>query len=919
MYNYKWEKEFEENLKENSKNITILRDFPITEIEFQKMIAIINFDLKSEYLHDKKESFLLARFLVEIGYREYDEKMFWDFVFKALHLNKLPKYQMAMSELFYKTLKRNNLFHMKTGKKYVGSILINTYVPKNYLENFYKFLQNFYIRELSQTFDSDLILETIDELQNYLENEDKNKVKQTSLNDKPSTFYLLSTVKKSIYLNKESFKEYLYNYLEVLDSYWWNTPEKKELKFKEEEAIFFEWFNRGANVKERKLVKKLEKQYKSPTITLGMNNNLNLYIPRQKIMHIDEYKGFIFYKIKLNGEIIQKGKLSAFSSFDKVMIEQEKISLSDFYYNADLIIESMGIELKKFKLFENPFIIFNQNNEKISPISLKNNIDYKIYSNKEILLIDEDQEIYLKPEVNIFTYNENNNYRIIDNDKEYFLGKVPQFKILDNKENYFNLKENDSISVYKEFPRIFIKTDMDSSMIRIDLNDKKYKLLELKGSYKEDNEGFLLDLKKIFFKNYGKIAIKIIELQGNKEIFKEDIFILNFELKFDKKEYFFEKEALIFIDKKQDISIEHNYKYSNENSEIKIPLINNSNIRFKIKETILNCKIPVLKWRSKNSQQWKYENLMFWHEDFKDEIEIYIPNAKIAKIQLGNYKVIESQKLKNTFVFDLNKFLDEFRINEQNFYDIRLLFDDKEIVLGKVIYKNHIKNIGIGYQKNAQKILGQFEIYGKGDYFIDIIDKKNQNKRIWSKIIKEVVINELININYPLDYNNYAIKIGYYEDKKNKFFGNKERSEKILYESKLYEIEAEEKIEDRLYRENIIQVYKCISNQKSYYIKSFYIKNIEKINENLYKGQAFYTLKDGSLRYFSHNNPFEFKIDKIDKEDGIISELLDNNGEIPILDSYYKRLKTDEPQEDKNNYERWLIPDEYRFKIVGGE
>ena len=919
MYDYKWEKEFEENLKENSKNTTILRDFPITEIEFKKMIAIINFDLKNEYLHDKKESFLLARFLVEIGYREYDEKMFWDFVFKALGLNKLPKHQMVMSELFYKTLKKNNLFYMKTGKKYVDSILINTYVPKNYLENFYKFLQIFYIRELSQTVDSDLILETIDELQNYLENEDKNKVKQTNLNDKPSTFYLLSTVKKSIYLNKERFKEYLYNYLEVLDSYWWNNPEKKELKFKEEEGIFYEWFNREINVKERKIVKKLEKQYKSPTVTLGINNNINLYIPRQKIMHIDEYKGLIFYKIKLNGEVIQKGRLSAFSSFDRVIIEQEKILLSDFYYNADLTIESMGIELKKFKLFENPFIIFNQNNEKISPISLKNNVDYKIYSNKEILLINEEQEIYLKPEVNIFRYNENNNYKIIDRDNEYFLGKVPQFKILDNKENNFNLKENDSISIYKEFPRIFIKTNMDSSMIRIDLNNKKYKLSELKGCYKQKNEGFILDLKKIFFKNYGEVAIKIIELQGNKEIFKENIFILNFEVNFDKKEYFFEKEALIFIDKKQDIPIEHNYEYNNENNKIKIPLINNSNIRFKIKETILNCKIPVLKWRLKNTQEWRYENLMFWHEDFKDEIEIFIPNTKIAKMQLGNYKIIESQKLKNTFIFDLNKFLDEFRINEQNIYDIRLLLDNKKILLGKVVYKNHIQNIGIGYQKNAQKILGQFEIYGKGEYFIDIIDKKNQTKRIWSKIIKETLVSELININYPLDYDNYAIKIGCYEGKKNKFFSNKERNEKILYESKLYEIDVEEKIEDKLYRENIIQIHKCISDQKIYYIKSFYIKNIEKLSEDLYKGQAFYTLKDGSLRYFSYNNPFEFKVSKIDKEDGIITEIFDKNQEEPILDSYYKRLKTDEPKEDKNNYERWLMPDEYRFKIVGGE
>lgn len=919
MYDYKWEKEFEENLKKNSKNTTILRDLPITEIEFQKMIAIINYDLKMGYLHDKEESFLLARFLVEIGYKEYDEKMFWDFVFKALGLNKLPKYQMSMSELFYKTLKRNNLFYMKLGKKYVGSILINTYVPKNYLENFYKFLQSFYIRELSQIFDSNLVRETIDELQNYLENDDKTKVKQTSLNDKPSTFYLLSTVKKSIYLNRESFKEYLYNYLEVLDSYWWDNPEKKELKFKEEEKLFFEWFNKGSNVKERKLVRKLEKQYRSPTITLGINNNLNLYIPRQHIMNINEYKGFIFYKIKLNGEVIQKGKLSAFSSFDKVMIEQEKIALSDFYYNADLIIESMGIELKKFKLFENPFIIFNQNNEKISPISLKNNMDYKIYSNKELLIIDENQEIYLKPKVNTFTYNENNSYKIIDNDNEYFLGKVPQFKILDNKENNFNLKENDNINVYKEFPKIFIKTDMNSSMIRIDLNDKKYKLSELDGSYKQENEGFLLDLKKIFFKNYGEVSIKIIELQGNKEIFKEDIFILNFEIKFDKKEYFFEKEALVFIDKKQDITIEHNYKYSDENNQIKIPLINNSNIRFKIKETILNCKIPVLKWRLKNTQEWKYENLIFWYEDFKDEIEIFIPNTRVAKMQLGNYKIIEAKKLKNTFVFDLNKFLDEFRINEQNFYDIKLLLDNKTISFGKVVYKNHIKNIGIGYQKNAQKILGQFEICGKGEYFIDIIHKKNQTKRVWSKIIKDVIVNELININYPLDYDNYAIKIGYYDGKKNKFFSNKERNENFLYESKLYEIDVEEEIEDKLYRENIIQIHRCVSDRKIYSIKSFYIKHIEKISEDLYRGQAFYTLKDGSLRYFSHNNPFEFKVSKIDKEDGIITEIFDKNQDKPILDSYYKRLKTDEPKEDKNNYERWLMPDEYRFKIVGGE
>lgn len=224
---YKWQIEFEKKLKSSIESNFVLRNIEISEQEFLKMAELISLGLKREYLESDKESLFLTRFLVEIGYREYNEKMFWDFVFKKLKLEKNLKYQSIMCELMFKTLKRNNLIRVNTGKKYVSSILINTYVPKNYLENFYKFLQTFYIKELSQTFDHDLILETIEELQNYLENEDKNKINQSNLNDKPSTFYLLSTVKKSIYLNKESFKEYLYNYLEVLDSYWWNNLEKK--------------------------------------------------------------------------------------------------------------------------------------------------------------------------------------------------------------------------------------------------------------------------------------------------------------------------------------------------------------------------------------------------------------------------------------------------------------------------------------------------------------------------------------------------------------------------------------------------------------------------------------------------------------------------------------------------------------------
>ncbi|MGL5983259.1 MAG: hypothetical protein ACRCZR_08020 [Cetobacterium sp.] len=917
MYDYRWEKEIEERLKNDVKINTILRDLPITEDEFKKMSEVILFNLKREYLNDQEENFLLARFLVEVAYREYDEKMFWDFVFKNLKINKTPKYQTAISELLYRTLKRNNLVYMKTGKKYLGSILINTYVPKNYLENFYKFLQNFYIRELSQRFDSESVSENIDELQKYLENEDIDIIKKSDLNDKPSTFYLLSAVKKSMYLNKKSFKHYLYNYLEVLDSYWWNNEQKKEFKFKEEKDTFNDWFYKDINIKERSSINKPEKQYKKPTITLGVNNNLILYIPKQKIMNINEYKGYIYYKIVLNDKIIQKGKLNAFSSLDKVMVEQEKIILDNFYYNADLVIESVGVELKKFKLFERPFIIFNENSEEESLTSLKNKTNYNVFSNRKLLLVDDNEEILLKPNINIFEYNENKNYKIIDEDNEYFLGKIPQFKILDNKDSSFKVKSNEKASVYKHFPRIFINTSMDISMIRIDLNDKKYKLSELKGSYKKDDNGFILDFKNVFFKDYGEIEIKIIELEGNREIFKDKIFILNFEIKCDKKEYFFEEEALISIDKKQDVLIENNYKLDNE--KLRIPLINNSSFKFKLKSHNLSYELPVLKWRIKDKEFWNYEKLNFWHEDFKNFIEIFIPNTKTARMQLGNYKIIESKKNSNYFIFDLSRFIDEFRINEDNSYDIKFLIDNKEIIVGRVISKIFIENIAIGYQKNAQNILGQFQIYGKGEYFIDIIDKDDGVKRAQSKKIKEFVNNEFININYPLDYANYKVRVGYFEVKKNKFFANKNKDETILYESGLQEIFIKEKFEDRLYRENIIQLDRCLSNEKLYYIKSFYIKSIEKIDENTYKGQAFYTLKDGTIRYFSYNNPFEFKVNKIDKINGEITELLDKNSETVILDSYYKRLKTDEPDEDKNNYERWLTPDEFRFKIIGGE
>ncbi|MBC2857089.1 hypothetical protein H3N56_11660 [Cetobacterium sp. 2A] len=917
---YKWQIEFEKKLKNSIQNNLILRDIEISEQEFLKMAEVISFGLKRGYFEDDKENLFLTRFLIELGYKEYSEKMFWDFVFKKLRLEKNSKYQTIMSELMYKTLKKNKLSYINTGKKYVGSILINTYVPKNYLEKFYKFLESFYTKELSQNFDEETVLNNIKELQNYIESEE-NKKNNVSTNqfhefsDKPTTFYLLTIVKKSIYLNKQSFSNYLYNYLEVFDSYWWNQKNKKNLKFKEEQIFFENWFFKEPNIRERNKIKKFEKQYKKPTIKLNNHNQLVIFIPRQKVMVIDDYKYPIFFKLKHNEKELQKGRLNAFSSFNKVIIEQEKIILNEFYQPLELIIESGGNELKKFKLLQEPFIIFDKNLEMEEIISLKDKEVYTIYNNKNLILKINDEETILTKGINNFIYSKDYKYEVISLEESYFLGKPPLFKILGNKEKIFKLDNNEKISIYKTFPKIFINTLVEEFNIRIDINNQKFKLSDLRDSIEKVFNGFNIDFKKNYHFTSGKVAIKIIELKDNKTIFKEELYILNFDVLFNKDRYIFDERAYLKINKYEDILIHHNYK--EYNNQLEIPL-NTSRIKLKIGNDIIYCELPILKWRFKNENSWKYNKLLSWHEDFKGEIEINMPNIKEMKLEFANIKIINSIKNKDTFIFNLDRFLDDFKLINSNLVDLNLKLDNEKINIGQVIAKLFLKNMGIGYIQNAQNLLGQYEIYGKGEYFIDIVNEIGKKQRVLNKLIKENINKEFFTKKYVLDYENYKIILGYYEGKTNQFFGSKNRVEKILYEGKIQEIKSEKKIADRLYNNHMIQIYSCSIDKKLYNIKSFFIKKIELIEKNKYQGQAFYYLKDGTTRYFSFNNPFVFETDNLENAEGIIITLVDKNEDFPIYDSYYKKLLTNEPTEDKHNYQRWLIPDKYKFKIVEG-
>lgn len=903
---FRIEEKFIKIFKEELEEKKILRDIKITAKELDLMREIIEFNLKNSYLKEEEENLVLARYLVEIGYENYDEKKYWDYLFETLGADR-KKYYGVVSSLFIKTLKKNKIRHVDEGKKFVSNIILNTYVPKNYLEGFYQFLENFYIKELSQTIDEEILDEEIDILQNYLEKDENFQDIEKKLKEKPTTYHLLKPVKNSMHINRLEFKKYLKNYLRVFDSYWWDETEKTELIFEEEREIFEEWFRNSKSIREKNKKCKSEKLFKRPTINYSeKRGSFILYIPRQKIRE-EDFQNDLQYKIIQNDKIIKRGQLFSFFSSGRILTEQEKIVLDGYLYKSKFIIESGGEEINRFNLFQEPFMVFNSKFENENIKNLKIGENYIIYSEEPYKLITSESEYIREKGIAEYIHPLDQESIIQIGDEDYYLGKNEATKLIGKIERKLTLKDDSEIPIYKFIPEIYLKTELSVEKIRLDINGKKMRVSENIEGFKKDENGIVISLDKYSEAPEGNFNIEIIDMDRNKSIYKKTIYVVDIDLEFDREVYVFEEKVILKHLKNE--KVKHNY-YKNElGLEVNL---NELGLNLYHLENRLWHELPIFKWKL-NNENWEIGVLEKWHKDFKGNLKIFFPKARELKLKFDGTQVIIGERVGEYFNFNLNFLSENFNGLLKNLYEINLIVDGKSFPIGNVRGKMDFQSVEIGYQINSQKLIGQFEILGKGKYFliVESLDGKFIDEFFYDAKkdrTMRVVMESLNTQNREL-----KIYLGVREVIEDDFFGGGEEKREIIFQKEIKEKREPETIEALILRVGEIKIETAVHTKENYPVKSFNIEILRKEKESEYfQGKAYYHLFSGEKKYFSCNNPFRFKV-----ENNFIVEIVDRYEEVLIYDKFKKRLITDEPIEEKKDYDRLIIPDRLKFTYEG--
>lgn len=116
-----------------------------------------------KYLRDRKEELIsiakegrisnditVAYFLMDVGRRTYDDGTFWN------EFNLSPNEQGAVGRYFENTIKKYKLAWYDCARKYVNNILMHAFIPENYSDSLFNYINRFYRIALNSTVPEDI-------------------------------------------------------------------------------------------------------------------------------------------------------------------------------------------------------------------------------------------------------------------------------------------------------------------------------------------------------------------------------------------------------------------------------------------------------------------------------------------------------------------------------------------------------------------------------------------------------------------------------------------------------------------------------------------------------------------------------------------------------------------------------------------
>ena len=354
-----------------SSRFELISQIAISDDEYEELLQYVRDKVKNSYVQMLVPSDeVLSVAMVQIAIRVYSEGNYWDYFDEevGVEISQSKKYYFA--QIFAKTIQKYKLFELEQENQskysYVENIKAHTFVPNQYLHNYFDFLFSFYDRNLFRQL-TDEIDEDIDDLIGFVSESLSRSGDVVSIEksgNKPAKSYKLLKATRALIAQSTStvVSDTFFDHLVLMDNYYYDgkLPPKAD-RFSE---AFQEWvekknseINASDSISRKRKAK--ESFFHKPHFLIDRNNSqLYLMIPSQKF----RTEGFVNdakVEISVGGELITK-HLEVYKAYGVLVSEEIKLPITDLFAEYKVIISANAtqeyfIPRKEYRVFDEDF------------------------------------------------------------------------------------------------------------------------------------------------------------------------------------------------------------------------------------------------------------------------------------------------------------------------------------------------------------------------------------------------------------------------------------------------------------------------------------------------------------------------------------------------------------------------------------
>ena len=559
------------------------------------------------------------------------------------------------------------------------------------------------------------------------------------------------------------------------------------------------------------------------------------------------------------------------------------------------------------------YILFDSDGEETT---LKNGLDnLTILHDKELKINAKKSEAYIENNYIITNCSVKNNEVIELGDKLLYIDSIDlkngfsKNKLL---RDVFIKHKNEEYEVYSDFPEIYLRLRKEESISDFNflINNKKY-ILEKNSTYslkecfdEKDEKIAICNINSIILPNISAYKFKLIKKGQLKEVISKNIFLIkDLHYKFDKPYYTVDKASLSelsapgieFEDKKWDEKVNY-LDYLKVNFEKDLIKYN------------MMIRVPNFSFSFGETDRMRKMGEDIWHKEIENKtLFLYAPFNIDYKLNItidNQTYNLKQRRIKDKVSFDLENY---FKI-KKGIVSIKINIDRTEYTLCNIYFNTYIKDIISTYNRKYGTVIPRgltitFNKIGTDEVYIEV---NNNNKIVKTYKTKENKITD-----EKLELEEGSCYISSYTIKKSLFSIDPER----VKASEDKELIIEENFKAKKDKA-IIRGIKCYADGMSYILNNFYIKDYEKINENEYRGFAYYKKYDKSIDetiFCPYSfNPIGFVLCESISTDESLAYLQDRDKDGLIYDKMNKFVSKESDVFDSNRY---VLIDKIRLKF----